>query len=379
MKINYKIIWLDDQPRTMEKYIDKIKIILADNYFIPEIKKPYVSYEDFHHSFEASSSNDVYGEIFNDCDLLLIDYHIAEKQENEQKTGATIIAELRSKGIYTETVFYSNAMDDYRKMLYKEELDNVIYADKNELVTKVEQIIRKSVVQSMVISNLRGYLMDCTSDFDFICRTVSEYYFKQLNDEQQIEILQKAEEYIHTQYKSENEKFIKINKKYKNDKSDINIEILSGISSYSEIVNKNERINLLHRVFSSLESVIVVRDKFRLMALILQKKNIGDYSKIYSFEKEASGKTSLENDNYFNTIIKHRNNLAHNKLKYGDKCKNRIKIIKVLEDIDCDCKSNECERSYSYDDCKTLRKSIYNYYSLFIPLLEGIIPDKSDK
>jgi hypothetical protein len=226
----------------------------------------------------------------------------------------------------------------------------------------------------MVISNLRGYLMDCTSDFDFICRTVSEYYFIQLNDEQQIEILQKAEEYIHTQYKSENEKFIKINKKYKNDKSDINLETLSGISSYSEIVNKDERKNLLHRVFNSLESVIVVRDKFRLMALILQMNDIEKYPEIFSIDKNNFEK----NDKYFNAVIKHRNALAHNKLKYGDKCKNRIKIIRTLEDIDCNCKDNECGKSYSYDDCKTLRESIYNYYSLFNPLLESIT-HKSEK
>lgn len=376
MKINYKIIWLDDQPESMKIHIDRIITILADNYFIPDIKKPYVSYEDFHQSFETSTVDDAYGEVFNDCDLLLIDYNIAEKQENEQKTGATLITQLRAKGIYTETVFYSNAMDEYRRENNKPELDNVIYADKSELVNKVEQIVKKSVVQSMIISNLRGYLMDCTSDFDFMCRTISVYYFEQLNDEQQLEILQKAEEYIHAQYKSENDKFEKINEKYKNI---TDLESIKDKNIFINISDISKRIKLLGKVFDSLESVIVVRDKFRLMASILQKCGIRSHSEIYNVENGLAENNNPENDRYYNAIIKHRNKLAHNKLKYGEKCKKRIKIINSIEDIDCNCTNNECEKSYSYDACKALRKNAYNYYTILNPLLDEIIVQKSRK
>jgi hypothetical protein len=370
MKIKYKIVWLDDQPNTMMKYIEGIESILMENFFIPDIQEPYVSYEDFHSSFENSTTNDVYGEVFNDCDLLLIDYNIAEKQENEQKTGATLISQLRAKGIYTETVFYSNAMEDYRKKTDREELDNVIYADKNELIDKVEHIIKKTVVQSMIISNLRGYLMDCTSDFDFICRTVSEYYFKKLSNDQQLEILKIAEEYIHNQYKSENKKFKEINKKYKNL---LNLENITSEETFIEIPEGNERVKLLQKILNSQESVIVVRDKYRLMALILQKNNIKDCSKVFLFNNETLDANENENDVYYNKIINHRNKLAHNKLVYGEKCKNRIKIIKIIDDIKCSCSNNECEKSYSYDDCKKLRENIYNYYLFFNNILDPIM------
>ena len=370
MKINFKIVWLDDQPNTMKKYIERIKSILTANFFIPDIQEPYVSYEDFHSSFENSTTNNVYGEVFNDCDLLLIDYNIAEKQENEQKTGATLISQLRVKGIYTETVFYSNAMEDYRKKTDREELDNVIYADKNELIDKVEHIIKKTVVQSMIISNLRGYLMDCTSDFDFICRTVSEYYFKKLSNEQQLELLKIAEEYIHNQYKSENKKFREINKKYKNL---LNLENITSEETFIEIPEGNERVKLLQKILNSQESVIVVRDKYRLMAIILQRSGNNNYSNIFSFDKETLKTDNVENDMYYNEIINHRNRLAHNKLIYGDKCKNRIKIIKIIEDMICACSNNQCEKSYSYDDCKKLRENIYKYYLLFNNILDPIM------
>jgi uncharacterized protein YbcI len=373
MKIKYKIVWLDDQPETMKKYLDDIKLVLEENYFIPDIQKPYISYENFQQSFQTTSNNDIYGEVFNDCDLLLIDLNIAEKQENEGKTGATLISQLRSKGIYTETVFYSNAMDEYRKNPNKPELDNVIYADKNELIGKVEKLIKKQVVQSMIISNLRGYLMDCTSDFDFICRNVSEYFFGNLNEEQQLKILTKAEEYIHNQYKSENKKFEEINNKYK---GIINYHDFIDKTTFHEISNSVERIKKIRKVFSSLESVMIVRDKFRLMALILEMSGITSCSEIYSVVQKGAKKNKHEQDKYYETIIKHRNKLAHNKLIYGSKCKNRIKIVELLEDMICCCEENECDKSYSYDDCKKLRENIFKYYLLFNPLLEQVIDNK---
>jgi hypothetical protein len=368
MKIKYKIVWLDDQPETMNKYLDDIKLILEENYFIPDIQEPYISYENFQQSFQGTN-NDVYGEVFNDCDLLLIDLNIAEKQENEGKTGATLISQLRSIGIYTETVFYSNAMDEYRKNPNRPELDNVIYADKNELISKVEKLIKKQVVQSMIISNLRGYLMDCTSDFDFICRNVSEYFFRNLNEEQQLKILKKAEGYIHNQYKSENKKFEEINKKYKDI---INYSDFMDKATFHEIFNVADRIKKIRKIFSSLESVMVVKDKFRLMALILEMNGITICSEIYSAVKNGSEENEKGQDKYYEAIIKHRNKLAHNKLIYGSKCKSRIKIVEFLEDLTCCCEIGECEKSYSYDDCKKLRENIYKYYLLFIPLLERI-------
>jgi uncharacterized protein YbcI len=375
MKIKYKIVWLDDQPETMKKYLDDIKLILEENYFIPDIQKPYISYENFQQSFQTTSNNDIYGEVFNDCDLLLIDLNIAEKQENEGKTGATLISQLRSKGIYTETVFYSNAMDEYRRNPNKPELDNVIYADKNELIGKVEKLIKKQVVQSMIISNLRGYLMDCTSDFDFICRNVSEYFFGNLNEEQQLKVLKKAEEYIHNQYKSENKKFEEINNKYK---GIINYSDFMDKTTFHEISNNVERMKKIRKVFSSLESVMIVRDKFRLMALILEMNGITSYSEIYSAVPKDSKKNESEQDKYYEIIIKNRNKLAHNKLIYGSKCKNRIKIVEFLEDMICCCEETECEKSYSYDDCMKLRENIFKYYLLFNPLLEQVMENKQN-
>jgi hypothetical protein len=368
MKVNYKIVWLDDQPGMMKNIIRDIEAVLEENYFIPAIQEPYKSYEDFQMSFQTANDTNIYGEVFNDCDLLLIDYNIAEKKENEEKTGATLIKELRKRGIYTETIFYSSAMDDYRKKLDRPELDNVVYADKSELVDKVEKLVKKTVVQSMIISNLRGYLMDCTSDFDFVWRVVSEYYFERLNEEQQFEILKQAETYIHTQFKNENKKFKEINKKYGN----IDFYVSLEENTFASIKENSARTKKIQKAFDSQESVMLVRDKFRLLAFILNKSNIKSAEDIYIFNDTEKDANKHHTDKYKDAIIDNRNKLAHNKLDYGKKCKNRIKIIQTLDDMICNCTNNTCEKSYTYEQCKELRKNIYNYYILFNSLLNSI-------
>jgi hypothetical protein len=372
MKISYNIVWVDDKPEQMRAYIQEIEDILENYKYIPNTESHYVSYEAFKNNFEnINPNNNKYRGIFYDCDLLLIDYNIAETNENEDKTGEKLIQEIRNNGIFTDVLFYSDSMSEYRKNPNRIELDNVVYADKSELVLKFENIVKRNVAKSMLISNLRGFLMDCTSDFDFICRTVSEFYFNKLEDDKQQKILDIAEGYIHEQFKNEYSKFKKINKKYK---SSTNCCRIALEKTFKNISNKKERIKKLHDLFNSQENVILLKDKYKLMAQILRMNNIEKYSEIY--DENETDKTKRD---YNNLIIKHRNKLAHNKLKYGRNCSDRIKIIETLEDMDCTCSNNSCEKSYSYAECEKLRESIYEYYLLFKSLLEKVEKQKTSE
>jgi len=189
-----------------------------------------------------------------------------------------------------------------------------------------------------------------------------------LKNEQQLEVLKIAEKYIHAQFKAENKKFENINKKYK---KLYNFDVLTSTETFTGIPEGNERVKILRQIFDSQEYVIVVRDKYRLMALILKMSDINNYSSI--FNSDIMDVNNQESDIYYNEIINHRNKLAHNKLTYGEKCKNRIKIIKIIEDIICACSNNECEKSYNYDECKKLRENIYKYYLLFDGILDPIL------
>jgi hypothetical protein len=173
--------------------------------------------------------------------------------------------------------------------------------------------------------------------------------------------LKNAEFYIHEQYKSENSKFKKINSKYN---GVVDWTKITDNDVFTKIIDLDTRIKKLTLALDSQESVMRVRDKFRLLAQILQMSGIEGASEIYCADTAGCE----EQDSYNNAIIENRNKLAHSKLSYG-KCKDKIKIMKSLED-DCtipnyDCVNNSCDNSYTLKQCKELREKIYKYYKLF--------------
>jgi hypothetical protein len=365
-------MWIDDNPKSMKTIIDDISDILKENYFSPDILT-FESYEDFMVIFDTQTQNG--SETFDDCDLLLVDYHIAQKSADKDTiTGEILIEQLRKKGIFTEVVFYSNAMDEYRAQMSKKELDNVTYADKDQIVKKVEHLIKKSVRQGMNISSLRGYLMNSTSEFDLICKEVAKYYFSRIMPEQQSQIIQAMEKYIQEQYRLEAKKFSENNNKYTaNYKA---IQELENQFTLTTLQNEYERIRKLDAAFDSHESVMPTSKKFRLLAKILECAKIQDANTIYLFNSAETSENKCHKDFYQAALIKPRNDFAHNKLLYGPHCgKRRIKIATTFLN-ECmeqeTCKADKpCDKSYSYADCLKLRENIYNYYKIFYRLLDS--------
>jgi hypothetical protein len=372
MKINFKIMWIDDKPKQMETILSEIEDVLKENYYIPKIEEAFQSYEDFMAIFDVQNDDDI--NIFNDCDLLLIDFHLSQKIEDDEKTGEILIEQLRNKGIFTEVVFYSDAMAEYRQNNNRHELDNVTYADKNEVVRKVEYLVKKTVRQGLNISTLRGYLMDSTSEFDFICKEVAIHHFKFLDNLQKKTIIEKIEKYIQEQFESEADKFKKNNAKYHNILAQVKEQKV--VKTFSENTDTDQMLNILINAFNSKEAVMPTDKKYRILANILSSVNIVESKKIYSHNPD----TRQSNELYKEALITPRNKLAHSKLIYGKHCGGqRIKIVEKLTELTCKhnelCSSNTptcADKSYSYEDCKKLRKNIYEFYLIFNDLFEYI-------
>jgi hypothetical protein len=372
MKINFKIMWVDDKPDKMKPILDEIEEMLGENYYIPQIEKAFGSYDDFMAIFDLSKEDDGGINVFNDCDLLLIDLHLSERFEDDEKTGEALIEQIRNKGVFTEVVFYSDAMAEYRQSSSRRELDNVTYADKSEVVRKVEHLIIKSVRQGMNISNLRGYLMDSTSEFDFVCKEVAIHFFKLLGETQQKAIVEKVEEYIQAQYESEAEKFKRHNAKYQDIFSQVKRQ--GAMKAFSTVADAEQRTAILSDALNSKFAVMPNEKKYRILAKILFAASIDASEKICMYH---DGKPD---ELYKKALISPRNRLAHSKLIYGERCGNRrIKIVEALSEIDCEddglCNTDTpacSDKSYSYEDCKTLRKNIYEFYLLFNDLIKSI-------
>ena len=153
MNTTFKILWFEDEPTwyNMEKL--RVEGILKTHYLIPSIIRK--SGDDF-------NIDELTG---NDYDLILMDFKLADAV-----TGDSIVAALRESSILTDILFYSSEEEAMLTAIRAKmpPIDGVYLTKRDYTIftEKVEKIIGKIVKRSEDVVNLRGFVLDNTSDFE---------------------------------------------------------------------------------------------------------------------------------------------------------------------------------------------------------------------
>ncbi|HEX2901199.1 MAG TPA: response regulator, partial [Bacteroidia bacterium] len=95
MKLDYKILWLDDKMEDIQEdqYDTEIKAHLEELGFNPLLDM-------------VSNEKDFFDLLDDSYDLILTDYHL-NQSGNKVRDGDVIVTEVRGKSIFTEIMFYS--------------------------------------------------------------------------------------------------------------------------------------------------------------------------------------------------------------------------------------------------------------------------------
>lgn len=154
MKLEYKILWFEDQPDSANAMEQGINTRLARLGFQlnvewhKEIKDPG--------GFLGSLQKR------NDIDLILMDWNMGSSSDN----GAILAKKLRNK-TYTEIVFYSSASpSELRKAIYEQDIDGVYCIRRETLVQEVMHVIRTTIKKVLDLNHVRGLVMGTVSEFD---------------------------------------------------------------------------------------------------------------------------------------------------------------------------------------------------------------------
>lgn len=153
MNINFNVLWFEDDSIWRETSAQIIHDSLESLALTPKIK--YFTGGDFDIS-----------QITDRCeiDLILMDFALAEGTH-----GDKIIQQIRKCNILAEILFYSA---DYNNLLgvvkgKVEDFAGVYFSDREDSFDSiVENLIRKIVRRSQDIVNLRGVVMDQTSEYE---------------------------------------------------------------------------------------------------------------------------------------------------------------------------------------------------------------------
>ena len=203
MDMSYKVLWIDDD----EDYVESSKDFVSESakkYFMNAEFEVFNEYDKFKEqklsNFDAQS--------FDLYDLILVDYALSGT------TGNRIIRELRDKKIYTDIIFYSSDIETMKNELKSEEqLDGVFLIERENLFSMIEQIIQKNLKREYRISNIRGLIMDSTSEFDYICQETAIALFEKLDKDQQNSVVDKTREYVNDAATKSKRNFTDLNKK----------------------------------------------------------------------------------------------------------------------------------------------------------------------
>lgn len=157
MRLDFNVLWVDDQPDRVRSQITAITTRMQE--------------EGFHFSPTLCQSIDevkkeIAHDVFTDeVDLILVDWDLGNGVVGEDAIG-----EIRSMVPYKDVVFYSaqTAPDALRKAAFDKGVEGIYCASREQLVDEVFGVFESLVKKVLDLDHARGIVMGATSDIDYI-------------------------------------------------------------------------------------------------------------------------------------------------------------------------------------------------------------------
>ena len=187
MRYDLLVYWVEDTPTWANSEKDIMRYELQDLGIMVDFKS-------------ESNADTAKAEIANSCkgfkkyDLFFIDYNISSDID-----GQAIINSLRQNNVDVDILFYSADREKEIRTTISQNLsdfEGVYVANRNTFHEKALALIEKNARKLLSIQNIRGKLMDCTSENDFIIKSYILKKFPELNDDQKKRVVAVINEYM---------------------------------------------------------------------------------------------------------------------------------------------------------------------------------------
>ena len=169
MRLDFNVLWVDDQPNAVNAQITRIKTLMAE--------------EGFNFNPTQCRSIDevealIAGDVFQDeVDLILMDWDLGGGVH-----GQDVIERIRQVAQYKDIVFYSarTRAADLRQLAFDKQLEGIYCATREELVDEVFGVFESLVKK--VLDHTRGIVMGATSDIDHMIHSCLVHIEAKLDD-----------------------------------------------------------------------------------------------------------------------------------------------------------------------------------------------------
>lgn len=153
MDINYKILWFEDTDESYETLSRRTERYVVKKNLRCQIERVY-----------GTSDFDITKYDLNSYEVLVVDLQLSHGSK-----GYEIIEAIRAGSYVNDVLFYSAAgVDTLERVMKDYRLEGVFLSERDNrlFMEKMRQLIDKSVRRSENVINIRGIVMDETSEFD---------------------------------------------------------------------------------------------------------------------------------------------------------------------------------------------------------------------
>lgn len=276
MNIEFKVLWFEDDPDWLESSERELNEVIMSHELEPKISK------------QNGIDLDIKKLITNDYDLILMDYALAE-----DNTGDQIISAIRNGDVLTDILFYSGQYEEMIKSVVAkpEAFDGVYFSRRIDdfFNPKVEKLINKIVRRSEDVVNLRGIVLDNTSEFELKMKQIMELVWPKISEHQN-----DLREYTKKTLTSSQ---TSLDAKYK-EAIDAECCFMSALQSKGYILDSSKKAQILNRI------VDILKDKYGFTVPNGYENIAKKYNEDILIYRNALGHVSSKDK----TIILNKNN-----------------------------------------------------------------------
>lgn len=149
MRLDFNVLWVEDQKTNVEPQRQRIELLLRKEGFRLQVE--------FAASIDKAKdflSNDIYGD---HIDLVLMDYDLGAGDKGDQG-----LVEVRNKFHYKDIIFYSSQASDLPKLVADQKVQGVFCSTREDLADTVDGVFEALVKKVLDIDHARGIVMGAT-------------------------------------------------------------------------------------------------------------------------------------------------------------------------------------------------------------------------
>lgn len=185
MRLDFNVLWVDDQPASVANQIKSIRSQMANEGF--EFNPRQCETLD---QVEAVIAENVFTD---EVDLILVDWDLGNGAYGEDA-----IERIRETVQYKDVVFYSGQTPvvELRQKAYEKQLEGVYCASREGLVDEVVGVFESLIKKVLDLDHTRGIVMGATSDIDHMINTCLTLAHGKLDDGGKAEFIKEAMERV---------------------------------------------------------------------------------------------------------------------------------------------------------------------------------------